>query len=173
MSRLKLFISILIIAAISIILIQNRELIALKLLCAEDTSCVYQTPQLPLAIWIGLFILIGALLNLLNQALNRYSYSGSNKQKPILDDELYSDSRNWRSSSAKTQDSIILDKFPDTTNYEVKQEPQNVEHSGSTYSYKYREASDRPKERVDNNNRDRSVEPNLDSEADRDDEDWI
>ena len=172
MSRLKLFISILIIAVMSIVFIQNRELIALKLLCADNTSCVYQTPQLPLAIWIGLFILIGAILNLLGQALNRYSYSGSNRQKPTLDDELYSD-RNWKSSSAKTKDPIILDKFPDSTNYEVRQEPQNVEHSGSTYSYKYREASDRPKEDFKHNNRDRSIEPDLNSEADRDDEDWI
>ena len=172
MSRLKLFISILIIAIMSIVFIQNRELIALKLLCADDNSCVYQTPQLPLAIWIGLFILIGALLNLLSQAFNRYSYSSSNRPKPTLDDELYSGSRNWKSSSAKTKDSINLDKFPDTTSYEVRQEPQNVEHSGSTYSYKYREASDRSKERFDNN-RDRSIEPNLNSEADRDDEDWI
>ena len=172
MSRLKLFISILIVAIMSIVFIQNRELIALRLLCADNSSCVYRTPQLPLAIWIGLFILIGALLNLLGQAFNRYSYSGSDRPKPTLDNELYSN-RNWKASSAKTKDSINLDKFPDSTNYEVRQEPQNVEHSGSTYSYKYREASDRPKEGFNQNNRDRSIELDSNSEADRDDEDWI
>lgn len=173
MSRLKLFLAILIIAAMSIVFVQNREPIALKLLCADDTSCVYQTPQLPLAIWIIVFIIIGAIANLIAQALNRYSYANSSKQKPPLDDELYTSDRNWNRASSKIEDPTIRDKFPDTTSYEVKQEPQNVERSGSTYSYKYREASDRSKEDL-NHNRDHSIEPETNPEGDRDDdEDWI
>lgn len=171
MSRLKLFLAILIIAAISIVLVQNREPLALKLLCADDASCVYQTPQLPLALWIVIFILLGAIANLIGQALNRYSYANG-KQKPPLDDELYASDRNWNRGS-KIEDPIIRDKFSDTASYEVKQEPQNIERSGSTYSYKYREASDRPKEDL-NHNRDRSVKPETNPEGDRDDdEDWI
>lgn len=169
MSRLKLFLAILIIAVISIVFVQNREPIALKLLCADDASCVYQTPQLPLAIWIIVFIIIGAIANLIAQALNRYSYANT-KQKPPLDDELYTSDRNWNQAS-KIEDPIIRNN-PDAVIYEAKQEPQNIERSGSTYSYKYREASDRPKDL--NHNRDRSIEPETNPEGDRDDdEDWI
>lgn len=173
MSRFKLFLLFLIIAVLSIVLIQNREPLSLQLLCADDTGvCWYRTPQLPLAVWMGLFTLIGVIVSLLGQALNRYSYSNSGRPKYIMDDELYPRDRDRRESSSQIEDSIILDKFSDTNNYEAQQEPQSVERSGSTYSYKYREAGDRPKEQ--NNLQDRSVESEGNSRVDpEDDEEWI
>ena len=173
MNRLKLFLLILIIAALSIVFVQNREPIALKFLCPDDTlSCLYQTPDLPLAIWIGLFVLNGAIVSLIGQALNRYSYSTSGRKKPITDEELYPSDRNWkREPSTQFEEPIIRDKFSDATNYEVKQEPQNVERSGSTYSYKYREAGDRPQDLP--NPRETQSKSNNNSQIEGDDEDWI
>ena len=185
MSRIKIFLLLLIIAALSIVFIQNREPIALKLLCPDNaSSCLYQTAQLPLAIWIGLFTLNGAIINLLVQFLSAYGYSNSNRQKYPLDDDLYPNEKNWNtknssnkySKSAEIDDFSVKDRgrFSDVATYEVKQEPQNVEHSGSTYSYKYREASDRFNNERDNSQK-TSAEPEINSNVTReqDDEDWI
>ena len=82
MNRLKLFLFLLIIALLGIIYFQNQEPIVLKLLCPNDVqSCLYKTPQLPLAVWIGLFILAGIITSLVWQGLNSYSYSTSRRQK--------------------------------------------------------------------------------------------
>ncbi len=183
MSRIKIFLLLLIIAALSIVLIQNREPITLQLLCPDNasSSCLYQTVPLPLAVWMGLFILTGAIANLSMQFLSSYGYSSSNRQKYALDDDLYSKEQNWQSKSrndyaksAAIDDSRIQDKFADVTTYEVKQEPQNVERSGSTYSYKYREASDRPKDDRYNTQK-TSTEPEINANItpEQDDEDWI
>ena len=174
MSRLKLFLLVLILAALSIVFIQNQELISLKLLCADRTqSCFYRTPRLPLAVWIALFVLAGMLINLLGQVLNRYSYSGSSKRKYAND--LYPDDR-WtqnREYSTATEINDSKRNSYDSTSYEVRQEPENVEQSGSTYSYKYREASDRPNESKDTKKT--TFEAEIDSKLnkDKDDEDWI
>jgi hypothetical protein len=185
MSRIKILLLILIIAALSIVFIQNREPIALKLLCADNSqSCLYRTPPLPLAAWIALATLTGAIANLLVQSLNRYGYSDSSRQKPLLDDDLYANSntawnKNGRQSKYPEAD-VIRDSFPeqvsDAKSYEVKQEPQNVERSGSTYSYKYRESGDRQKSVQDSTTKN-SVEPQTDPDRnanhESNDEDWI
>jgi hypothetical protein len=179
MSRIKILLLILIAAALSIVFIQNREPIVLKLLCADSSqTCLYQTTALPLAVWIALATLTGAIANLLVQSLNRYGYSDSRRKKPILEDDLYPNNipnsttslnNNGRQNKYPEADSL-RDSFPeqisDTKSYEVKQEPQNVQRSGSTYSYKYRESGDRPKS---------STEPEVDSNNNHEsnDEDWI
>ncbi|MBE9045405.1 hypothetical protein IQ255_13525 [Pleurocapsales cyanobacterium LEGE 10410] len=179
MSRLKLFLLVLILAALSIVFVQNRELIALKLFCPDRAqSCLYQTPQLPLAIWIALFALAGMLINLLGQVLNRYSYSGSSKRKYAND--LYPDTR-WTEKESQeyptTAESNVREQNSyDSTSYEVSQKPESAEHSGSTYSYKYREASDRPDQ--SKNTKKTSIEAEIDSNLTKDkdkqdDEDWI
>ncbi len=182
MSRIKIILLILIIAALSIIFVQNREPIAIKFLCGYGTSFCPQSRPLPLAVWIGLFTLIGAIANLLVQTLNSYGYKDSGKQKLPLDDDLYPSNRNRqakksrknKSSTIDLEDSLVKDQFPDANSYEIKQEPQNVERSGSTYSYKYREAGDRQ-----NNNQDRPKKTSTESEInsnvnqEQDDEDWI
>ena len=176
MSRLKLFLLVLILAALSIVFIQNQELIGLKLLCPDRTqSCFYRTPQLPLAAWIALFVLAGMLINLLGQALNRYSYSGSNKRKypnDLYPDERRAERESRNSTIAEIDDSRERSSY-NSTSYEVRQEPKNVERSGSTYSYKYREAGDRPDE--SKNTKRSSLEAEIDSNLtqDKDDEDWI
>ena len=174
MNRFKLFLLILIIAALGIVFVQNREPVALKFLCPDETlSCLYRTPALPLAVWIGFFTLNGAIISLIGQALNRYGYSTSGRKKPIRDEELYPSDRNWsREPSTEIEDPIIREKFSDVKSYEVKQEPQNVERSGSTYSYKYREAGDRPLE-SQNNSRQTPTESKRNSQIEEDDEDWI
>ena len=181
MSRLKIFLSILIIAALSIVFIQNREPTSLKFLCGYGSSyCLGRSSNLPLALWIGLFTLNGIAISLLGQVLNRYSYSGSSRPKYVADDELYSNERNWKENNAATassnytniQDSTIQDKFRNATSYEARQEPQNVERSGSTYSYKYKEAGDRTKSDRDDS-RKTPIDLDVNSTTKEEDEDWI
>jgi hypothetical protein len=185
MSRIKILLLILIIAALSIVFIQNREPIALKLFCADSStqSCLYQTPPLPLAIWIAVATLTGAIANLLIQTLNRYGYQDSSRKKPILDDDLYpsrdqakknKNSRQSKYSEVNNSQNNPGDQLPDTKSYEVKQEPKNVERSGSTYSYQYREASDRAKDN-ENSSKKNSLRSEVDSNANHEanDEDWI
>ncbi len=187
MSRLKLFLLVLIIALLGIIFVQNQEPIALKLLCPDDVqSCLYKTPQLPLAIWIGLFVLAGMTTNLFWQLLNSFSQPSSGQQK-YQPDNLEPNSRNWVeteteednyfSSQTDIQDNATKEKLYSSTSYEVPQKPETVERSGSTYSYKYRAASDEEQNSKLNSNNEvqkTSIESelNLDKEDD-DDENWI
>ena len=170
MNRLKIFLFISIVAALSILFIQNQEPTTLRFLCGYGSSyCLFQSPQLPLALWMGLFILNGIAINLLGQVLNRYSYSGSRRQKYPPNDELYSNDK-WRDEAAGaanyTQGSTT-ENLRDATSYEVRQKPQNVERLGSTYSYKYKEAGDR-------DNLKKPVDPDINpTTSTEDDEDWI
>jgi hypothetical protein len=180
MNRLKLLLLLLIVAALIIVFVQNQEPITLKLLCPDTTqTCLYQTRQFPLAVWIGLFTLAGMLTNLLVQVFSRYGYASSGQQKSTTvnkqrytDNDLYPDRQNWvdedgdrrkySSNSTQLQDSPVVDKFDKSTSYERPQEPQNVERSGSTYSYTYRTATEPPL-------RDRSASsPSLDAEPSSD-----
>ncbi|WP_019504542.1 hypothetical protein [Pleurocapsa sp. PCC 7319] len=184
MSRLKLFLFLLIIALLGIIFFQNREPIVLKLLCPNDAqSCLYKTPQLPLAIWISLSILAGIITSLFWQALSSYSYSSSGTQKynrensePSRRNSIDFENGGDSSSFAPTniQDSAADEQIYDSTSYEVPQEPENVERSGSNYSYKYRTASERPQDKRKAETEKTSIESelNLDNQE-RDDEDWI
>ncbi|MEM8723793.1 MAG: hypothetical protein AAGE84_31705 [Cyanobacteria bacterium P01_G01_bin.39] len=185
MSRIKIFLLILIVAVLSIVFIQNREPIALKFLCGDGgTAFCPQSRPLPLALWIALFTLAGAIASILIRTLNRYGYRNSGNKRAILDDELYPNQDKWQSKTNRRQqvttsandptDTIVQDEFSATSNYEVKQEPQSIERSGSTYSYKYREAGE---ERNNNHDATRktSTEPEIDPKTiqDDDEEDWI
>lgn len=185
MSRLKLFLFLLIIALLGIVYFQNQEPIVLKLLCPDDVqSCLYKTPKLPLAAWIGLFILAGIITSLIWQVLGSYSYSSSGQQKYSQENSVRSH-RNLvnvenddvdSSSFAQTniQDGAAEDQIYDSTNYEVPQKPQNVERSGSNYSYKYRTTSDRLLENSKTETKKTSIESELNLDTQKsDDEDWI
>lgn len=181
MSRIKILLLLLIIAVLSIVFIQNGQPIALKILCADtNQTCLYQTPSLPLSVWIAIATFTGAIANLLVRALNRYGYSDSSRKKVISNDDLYPEDKGWKddtddrskySTAAELKDSA-RDKVADTKVYETKQEPQNVERSGSTYSYKYREAGDRPKrDNFKSNSSESKTDYNATTESDE--EDWI
>ena len=186
MSRLKLIVLVLIIAMLGIVFVQNREPLALKLLCPDQAaSCLYQTPALPLAIWMALFIVAGVLTSLLSQLFNRYVYS-SRKKKNSYDD-FEEDMNKWSmkndrsdqysASTERINDSTVKDKYT-AGNYETAQKPEKVERSGSNYSYKYRNAkgeSNGNPAKKDNNYQKNSVESEVDSGIDlnKDDEDWI
>jgi uncharacterized integral membrane protein len=186
MSRIKILLLILIIAALAIVFVQNREPITLKLLCADvNQSCLYQTTPLPLAVWIAIATLTGAIANLLVQSLNRYgykdSYKNTSRKQSILDEDLYPSSnpgdktQNGRQNKYTQANGIKdapVNQLSDAKSYEAKQEPKNVERSGSTYSYKYREAGDRPKSEPESSKQN-SVEPEANANQESDDEDWI
>ncbi|MEN9568542.1 MAG: hypothetical protein RLZZ69_3738 [Cyanobacteriota bacterium] len=185
MSRIKILLLILIIAALSIVFIQNREPIALKLFCADSSqNCFYRTPPLPLAVWIALATLTGAIANLLVQSLNLYGYSDDRRKRAIAENDLYPNSntawnhndRQSKYSEAESSRDYFPEQISEAKSFEVKQEPQNVEKSGSTYSYKYRESGDRPKSVQDSTTK-KSVEPpadfNRNTNHESNDEDWI
>ncbi|AFZ33961.1 hypothetical protein Sta7437_0349 [Stanieria cyanosphaera PCC 7437] len=67
------------------------------------------------------------------------------------------------------------------TNYEVQQQPTSVKHSGSTYSYTYREAGAKQSDQVEENVYDanyRTIKPPSQTQTNEsipndDDEDWV
>ena len=73
MNRFKLVCLLIILSLVAVLLGQNRELLSLKLFCPDITSqsCLYETPALPLAAWIGLFAIAGIVSSLLWQFLNQ------------------------------------------------------------------------------------------------------
>ena len=88
-NRFKLLLLLLILAVLGVLFVQNQQPLSLKLLCPDiNSSCLYQTPQLPLAIWIGLFLIGGVVTSLLWQLLNGFSYS-SLKTRSYSNDVLY------------------------------------------------------------------------------------
>ena len=181
MSRLKLLLLVLIIAALGIVFIQNREPLALKILCPDITqSCRYQTPSLPLAVWIFLFALGGIITSLLGQMLNRYRYSGSTKRKYVATNDAEDQRQSWsRRDSMDRVDSYQTDSYSTTQNedntsyskisYEKPQEPESIERSGSTYSYKYKDKKGE-NNGVSKTSADSASDINLNKD---DDEDWI
>jgi hypothetical protein len=194
MSRLKLVLLVLIIAALGMLFVQNRELLALRLLCPEQNqnqSCLYQTPSLPLAAWMALFIVGGMVTSLLGQMLNRYRYASGGRQKSNInyfeEDRPQWQTKNNRSNkyapiADQVQDSTIRDKNS-SGSYEIPQQPESVERSGSTYSYKYRNVNEgNPTNESasslspENNKAQKtSIRSEIDSNfnQDKDDEDWI
>ena len=81
-NRLKIFLLLLVLVFLSLFLWQNQDPLSLKLLCADvNQSCFYQTPKLPLAIWMLIFTLIGMVTSLVWQSLNYLSIKSSSKSK--------------------------------------------------------------------------------------------
>lgn len=208
-NRFKLLFLLLILILLAVVFIQNQQPLSLKLLCPDvNTSCLYRTGELPLAIWMGVFIAGGIFTSLLWQLLNRFSYS-STKQKNYATDVLYDSGENLttkrsrdsnrypnvaRSRSSQISESSASDwenissgedwqtqqppksevenSQPATSTsseYEIRREPENVTVSGSTYSYKFKEASSQEPQK--------SNAPNLNKESNLDeennDEEWI
>ena len=178
MSRIKIIILIAIIVVLSIIFFQNREPIALKFLCGDDRSAFCpQSIPLPLALWIALFTLTGAIIGSLIPVLNRYGYQRPNRKSVPFDEELYSKQSKRPSNppSRAVNPAANSDSFKTTSNYEAEQEPQSIERSGSNYSYKYREASERQHKHSNNDSNPKtSDDSDLElNQAQDDEEDWI
>jgi len=187
MSRLKIFILVLIIGALAIVFIQNQETVALKLLCKEVDSqyCLLQTAKQPLAIWISLFVTGGIITNLISQVFSRYSYASFSKKR-YFEDQKTTDDRdtNWvdrnsepngnsATSATQIKNNTTKDRKSTTNSYEASQKPQKVERSGSNYSYKYR-----PTDKAQNgqtNTRKKSIDLGKDTNiaSEPEDEDWI
>ncbi len=209
-NRFKLLLLLVILAVLGVLFSQNRQLLSLKLLCPDTNgSCWYQTPQLPLSVWMGLFILAGTLTSLVWQLLNSFSYSSA-KKRSYSSDVLYdngadlttkrsrknsrstsvaqsrqsnvseSSASDWESSGksedwqpqqplkSKVENSNPTSQTSSSSEYEIRREPENVTVSGSTYSYKFKEASDKEPKKPTTPNFNK--ESNLD---DDDDEEWI
>ena len=181
MSRLKLIFLVFIIAILGIVFVQNREPLALKLLCADRAeSCLYQTRDLPLAIWMSLFILGGILTSLLSHVFNRYRYASYGRPRSNNGD--FESDNQWSArndgsdrysrSSNEVRDSDVRDRYT-SSSYEIPQKPESVERSGTTYSYKYRDAKEDSNGLPKDNKT--AIDSEIDSNIDRnkEDEDWI
>lgn len=186
MSRLKLILLALIVIVLGIVFVQNREPLALKLLCPQvNQTCLYQTQELPLAIWMTLFAVGGIVTSLLSQVLNRYAYGSKGRKRSNYSDfeedkdkwsGRDSQSDRYSGSSSKVDDFSSQDKYT-AGSYEAPQKPETVERSGSTYSYKYRDVSDRHDEAVSNsvnkNEKSQNIAQDSNIDLNKDDEDWI
>ena len=105
LNRLKIFLILFILAFLSVLFWQNQELLSLKLLCPDvNQSCLYRTPQLPLAVWMLVFTSAGVITSLVLQLLNYLSTKGSNQSKSSASTSYYSDEENRpRNSQTKTK----------------------------------------------------------------------
>lgn len=219
MNRFKLVCLLIILSIVGILLGQNRELLSLKLFCPDVTSesCLYRTPALPLAVWIGLFAIAGIISSLLWQFLARLATPApqssdrtsrqerrqnrpQNRQKvdftrsktatssntiPTSDWEE-SQTEDWETDSVQTKPN---EPFTTNNSFErerihLEKQTPDVASTGSTYSYKFREA--KPKKREDKPSLDnktdevydvnyRTVSPPSVKNSDtiQDDEEWI
>ena len=194
LNRFKLVFLLPVLTALGILFVQNRQPLALKVLCPDiDRSCWYQSSELPLAVWMALFLLGGIISSLVWQLLNRFSSPASSKKRysPATRDYESSSRSAAEGRSRANKRKIDLDKDDSdwesreedgdwnsqvkaavSSDYEVRREPENVQRSGSTYSYKFREASERDAQdanvEVRNSDRDRNKDTDSNNE-----EDWI
>ncbi|GAB4524057.1 MAG: hypothetical protein Tsb0014_02140 [Pleurocapsa sp.] len=195
---------------------QNRQPLALKLLCPDvNQSCWYRTGELPLALWMGVFIAAGAITSLVWQLFSAWAYSSSTKEKYTAPPSAYRDevdtaankrttfnkprfeektslrNSDWESkstddnwnqivSTTKNKESSTTEPTTISSDYEVRREPENIERSGSTYSYKFREASDRnqreqfePDKNSSSDQDSNQSNKNQSNYTEEDDEDWI
>ncbi|BAU65442.1 hypothetical protein STA3757_28270 [Stanieria sp. NIES-3757] len=103
--------------------------------------------------------------------------------EPMIRDLNQSEARSARAFPRDNfeQDTSRTEYSQPKTNYEVQQQPTSVKHSGSTYSYKYREAgakqSEKPEETVYDANYRTINPPNQvdtnESSFNEDEEDWV
>lgn len=228
MNRFKLLLILLILVVLSLLYVQNQEPLSLRLFCADlNQFCLYQTPQLPLAVWLFSFTLAGVLTSFIWQLFNRFGYpagktrefsepenvSGFEPERrtryeerrfpseptpqpsPSVFENNNIDRSDWEDSqnnndwnieqppSVTINDTRTSSQKEEEKSYDKNQEPTNVQRSGSTYSYTYREASDRSQEKKDESKiydaNYRMINPpykpveNREDTKDEDDEDWI
>jgi hypothetical protein len=83
MNRLKLVSILIVLIVVGILLGQNRELLSLKFFCPDlsSDSCLYRTPTLPLAAWMGIFAIAGIVSSSIWQSLNYVATPTQTTQK--------------------------------------------------------------------------------------------
>jgi hypothetical protein len=217
--RFKLLLLLIIAGVLGILFVQNQELIALKFFCGDlNQACLYRSTNLPLAVWLGIFIFAGVLTSLIWHFFNSLV---TNTQSERIPSQGYTTARenptrindrsNYRNNppdwEQQGQDDWNIEEAPPEpqiqdrtftrdnfeqdrsqtdysqpkTNYEVQQQPTSVKHSGSTYSYKYREAGAKQSNQGDETVYDanyRTIKPpnqvsTNESIPNDDEEDWV
>ena len=221
-NKFKLLLVVILLTILGILFFQNQEPISLKILCADTSSqyCWYQTPTEPLAVWMGLFLIIGLISSLIWQVLQSL---GSSQSAENYDDQSFipkaksysqkvstsstktskspksrsstsptdweysGQGEDWESEqspSAKVNPKVPQDDFVRGSNFETRQEPQNINKSGSTYSYKFKK-NQKSDPQVNKNaddvydanyrtiNSGKSNEINQNTNPSEDEEEWI
>ena len=225
-NQLKLLLLVITLGVLGILFFQNQEPISLKLLCADPSSqyCWYQTPTQPLAMWMGLFLILGVVASLMWQLLQNLGLSQSEadysdryepsprqediysrksvsstsektakttRKTPSTSTSDWEDSRqreDWEESqsspASKVDPTINRDDTIRGYSFEARQEPQNINQSGSTYSVQFKknpqseepvknkkdEVYDANYRTINNPNRNNV---NQQTELDEDEEEWI
>jgi cytoskeletal protein RodZ len=180
MNRLKLVSLLIILTVVGILLGQNRELLSLKFFCPDTASesCLYQTPTLPLAAWMGIFAIAGIFSSLIWQFCQQIATptsqstrtrSGENKVRDrqveyIRPQTKVSSNTTKNTSSRPLSDweqtrgedwetnpkpNVIKDEVKTTsTTNRVPQDTQAPSRADSVYSYKFREAGEPKQETI-------------------------
>ncbi|MDJ0678936.1 MAG: hypothetical protein QNJ18_03625 [Xenococcaceae cyanobacterium MO_167.B52] len=221
-NKFKLLLVVILLTIFGILFFQNQEPLSLKILCADTSSqyCWYQTPTEPLAVWMGLFLILGVISSLIWQVLQSL---GSSESAEYYDDKSFTakeksysqkvptsstktskppksrsstsptdweysgQGEDWESEqspSAKVNPKAPQDDFVRGSNFETRQQPQNINQSGSTYSYKFKK-NQKPEQQVNKNaddvydanyrtiNSGKSNEVNQNADPSEDEEEWI
>ncbi|ELS05314.1 hypothetical protein Xen7305DRAFT_00050570 [Xenococcus sp. PCC 7305] len=101
LNRFKLLVLAIILAVLTVLFLQNQELLSLRFFCSDTSSdyCFYQTPAISLAVWMAIFILLGVVSSLIWQLLNR---PGNLARGEVLREGKSPKSRPYNSSQTKT-----------------------------------------------------------------------
>ena len=181
MNRFKLVFILIVLGFVGILAIQNQQLLFLKILCPDvaDSSCWYQTPSLPLAVWMLVFAIAGILSSLIWQFLIqiRSSSKTSSSPKNYYTDRPFDTPQgeytrpkaevankrkstntvsDWEKASSENwerEDTKSSVPRKTVNNYAPKAKPQsppNINLSDSADSDKFRETSTKKREKLEN-----------------------
>ena len=185
-NRFKLVLLLLIVLGLGILFVQNQQPLSLQILCPDANQfCLYQTRSLPLAAWMGLFILAGTITSFIWQLLNRLAAPVTRPKNYARADNIdvaqpqtkrrVSEIQDWDNQpdiAASDRDEFLETNPSMSSEYEVRREPESVTRSGSTYSYKFKDKNDEHQNPQDSEG---SARRQLDENIDltKDDEEWI
>lgn len=105
LNRFKLLVLAIILAILTILFFQNQESLSLKFFCSDVKSeyCFYQTPSISLAVWMAIFMLLGAisslgwqLLQISGNSAYRDSKSSGKASRPSQNTTNYRNKSNLR-----------------------------------------------------------------------------
>jgi hypothetical protein len=181
MFRLKLLIILFVLGGLSLFYLQNREPLSLKLLCSDVGSvCLYQTPPLPVAAWILLFLGAGVFTSLLLQILNNLSRGA--RRKTVADNYSATESASFSSSQRspynreesyyRSSDRQAPETFSSGDRQQSSYNPQDRATSTSTSTRNFVEqVFDRVQARIADSNIDRNANRQPDWNN-TDNDDW-
>ena len=162
MNRFKLISVLIVLTVVGILLGQNRQLLSLKFLCPDVTnqSCLYRTPALPLAAWIGIFAIAGIFSSLVWQLLNQVATPTKNRSPNTKSDSYRSVDTQVRTpqpeyTRSKTQD-YVKTSIPKTDWEQPVSEDWETDEVGKNTQDEFQKSSIKDREQKEPQDRNRS-----------------